>query len=409
MGFFDRGKKTAAEAKKDALLEEMAGQLAAVDKSRGAIEFTLDGTILTANNNFLKVMGYSLDEVKGKHHSMFVDPDYRESAEYRLFLEKLARAECYTALLKRTGILGKEVWMQVSYNPIMDANGNPYKVIKYVTDVTEQQTLAANFESQSLAINKSLAVIEFTLDGIIISANDNFLNILDYSLDEIRGKHHRIFVDPVACDSPEYHQLWERLARGEYEAGQYKRIGKGGKEVVLQGSYNPVMDASGKPCKVVTFAQDISWQVAAAQTLKEALAQAQFAVGAHRDGVPSQSVSTESTTSELAALCSDLNALVKELALKAAVAEVRNIGPRSSDTAQKIKSLIAGGVSKAGSETAQITKPDAAANPEYSAPVKAAASVRRSSPVKKQVKEPSSRAKPRAFPKTVAVDEWEGF
>jgi PAS domain S-box-containing protein len=163
MGFFDSGKKAAAEAKKDALLQEMAGQLAAVDKSRGAIELSLDGTILTANNNFLKVMGYSLDEIKGKHHGMFVDPDYRESAEYRLFLEKLGRAECYTALLKRIGILGKEVWMQVSYNPIVDANGNPYKVIKYVTDVTEQQALTANFKSQSLAINKSLAIIAPTI------------------------------------------------------------------------------------------------------------------------------------------------------------------------------------------------------------------------------------------------------
>ncbi len=407
MGFFDRGKNAAIEAKKNALLQEMAGQLAAVDKSRGSIEISLDGTILTANNNFLKLMGYSLDEIKGAHHSMFVDSGYRESTEYHSFLKKLGQAECYTALCKRISIVGKELWLQASYNPIMDANGKPYKVIKYVTDVTEQKKLAAHFESQSLAINNSLAVIEFSLDGIIITANDNFLNILGYSQDEIRGKHHRILVDPVSCESPEYRLFWEKLSRGEYAAGQYKRIGKDGKGLVLQASYNPVMDANGQPCKVVKFAQDISWQVAAAQTLKEAIAQAQLVLGAPRDDAPSHSMSTESTTSEFASLCSDINALVKNLALQASAAEVSNTGQHSSNAAKEIKTLITNSVANVESETAQITKlglpMNTANNTDFSAPAKAAASASRVSPVKKPVRANG------AFLKKIAIDEWEGF
>lgn len=313
MGFFGIGVKAASELKQKALMQDMTGVLAAIDKSMGTIEFSLDGKILTANENFLQLLGYSLDEVKGKHHSIFVDPVYRQSSEYQRFWQKLGRGEYDAAQYKRIGKGDKEVWIQASYNPIMDAQGKPYKVVKFAADVTEQKKQNANYEGQLAAIGKSMAVIEFTLGGEIITANDNFLNVLGYSLDEVKGKHHRIFVDPAFRESIEYRQFWEKLGRGEYDAAQYKRIGKGGKEVWIQASYNPIMDANGKPFKVVKFAIDVSEQVKASQALTEAVEQTQVVVAAAKDGDLSLRIPIEGKSGALEKLCSGINALVQSM------------------------------------------------------------------------------------------------
>jgi methyl-accepting chemotaxis protein len=223
--------------------------IAAINRVQAVIEFDLNGKILHANDNFLRAMGYTLEEIVGQHHSMFADPAYRSSHEYKEFWAKLGRGEYDAGQYKRIGKGGKEVWIQASYNPIMDGSGKPYKVVKFATDITEQKLKNADYEGQLAAISKVQAVIEFTLDGKILTANDNFLNTLGYSINEVRGQHHSMFVDPVYRSSPEYREFWARLARGEYDANQYKRIGKGGKEVWIQASYNPIMDASGKPFK----------------------------------------------------------------------------------------------------------------------------------------------------------------
>jgi len=245
-------------------LAEMRGKIAAIDKSQAVIEFELDGTILTANENFLKVLGYGLDEIQGRHHGMFVDPVYRASDEYRRFWEKLGRGEYDAGQYKRLGKGGREVWIQASYNPILDGSGKPFKVIKFATDVTAQVVSAAEHKGQIAAINRVQAVIEFTLEGRILTANENFLSVLGYRLEEIRGQHHGMFVDPTYRASDEYRRFWEKLGRGEYDAGRYQRIGKGGKEVWIQASYNPILDAEGKPYKVVKFATDVTDQVIAA-------------------------------------------------------------------------------------------------------------------------------------------------
>ncbi len=239
---------------------DFEGQLAAVSKAQAVIEFKLDGTVITANENFLKTLGYTLEEIRGKHHSMFVEPAYRDSADYRAFWEKLARGEYDARQYKRIGKGGKEVWIQASYNPIMDMNGKPFKVVKYATEITEQKLRAADFEGQLAAVSKAQAVIEFKLDGTVITANENFLKTLGYTLEEIRGQHHRMFVDPAHRDTGEYRAFWEKLNRGEYDAGQYKRIGKGGREVWIQASYNPILDMNGRPFKVVKYATDVTQQ-----------------------------------------------------------------------------------------------------------------------------------------------------
>ncbi len=358
------------------------GMLNALSRSQATIEFNLDGTIVTANENFLSTVGYSLDEIKGQHHSMFVEPGYKESPEYKAFWDGLRRGEFSSGKYKRLGKDGKEIWLRASYNPILDADGKPFKVVKFASDITETEKAAqeATFKSTAFAgssvammmidrdfivtyvnestqkllsenadvfrefwpnfnadqivgscidmfhknpahqrqllsdpsrlpyqtdiaigdfrfalsvngvfdengeyvgnvlewsdvtadrlnagmltaLDRAQATIEFSLDGKIVDANDNFLSVTGYSLDEIKGKHHSMFVDPEYKNSADYRAFWEALKRGEFQSGEYKRFGRGGAEVWIQASYNPILDGTGKPFKVVKFASDITEEV----------------------------------------------------------------------------------------------------------------------------------------------------
>jgi methyl-accepting chemotaxis protein len=240
---------------------EYAGKIDAILRAQAVVEFNMDGTIITANQNFLETMGYSLAEIQGKHHSMFAEAAMRASAEYREFWAKLNRGEYSAAEYKRIGKGGKEVWILASYNPILDERKKPFKVVKFATDVTEQKLRTANLSGQIAAIGKAQAVIEFNMDGTIITANDNFLGAMGYALEEIRGRHHSLFVEASERDSADYREFWARLSRGEYQAAEYKRVGKGGKEVWIQASYNPILDLNNKPYKVVKYATDVTRQV----------------------------------------------------------------------------------------------------------------------------------------------------
>jgi methyl-accepting chemotaxis protein len=247
-----------------ALTNELAvakAQLAAISKSQAVIEFELDGTIRTANENFLQAMGYSLAEVQGRHHRIFADPAYAASAEYERFWSDLRSGKYQAAEYRRFGKGGREVWIQASYNPILDADGRPFRVVKYATDITMVKQRTADYEGQLAAIGKSQAVIEFDLDGTILSANENFLAAMGYGLDEIKGQHHRMFVDPAYAAGAAYRDFWAALGRGEYQSAEFKRIAKGGREVWIQASYNLILDLNGKPFKVVKFATDVTQQV----------------------------------------------------------------------------------------------------------------------------------------------------
>ena len=241
-------------------VSDLEARINALNKVQAIIEFNLDGTIITANENFCKALGYSEEELKGKHHRMFCDQQYTNGLEYARFWDKLGRGEFDQGEYKRFTRTGKEIWIQASYNPVLDEKGKPYKVIKFATDITAQKLQSAEWESKLSAISKAQAVIEFGLDGIVTQANENFLSTLGYTIDEIRGKHHRMFCESSYANSPDYARFWEKLNRGEFDAGEYKRIGKGGKEIWIQASYNPIFDMNGKPVKVVKFATDVSHQ-----------------------------------------------------------------------------------------------------------------------------------------------------
>jgi methyl-accepting chemotaxis protein len=306
---------------------DMAGQVAAIDRSQAVIQFAIDGKILHANENFLNAVGYSLDEIKGRHHSMFVDPADRDTAAYRAFWEKLGRGEFDAGQYRRFGKGGKEIWIQASYNPIFDKSGKPIKVVKFAADITEQKRRNTDFEGQIAAIHKSQAVIEFTPDGTILKANDNFLKTLGYTLDEIRGKHHRIFVDPSYRETEEYKLFWNRLSRGQYDAGQYKRLAKDGTEIWIQASYNPILDLSGKPTKVVKYASNIT----------ELRMIAEQIVGVARDKDLTQQISLEGKAGANRLLSEGFNELVASIGgviadIKAAAREVSSASAEISSS-----------------------------------------------------------------------------
>jgi methyl-accepting chemotaxis protein len=287
------------------------GQIAAINRAQAVIEFSMDGTVQAVNDNFANVTGYSRAEVVGKHHSMFTDSGVANGAEYRAFWAKLNRGEYDVGTYKRLGKGGREVWIQASYNPITDVNGKPFKVVKYATDVTEQMIRNADFAGQLAAIGKSQAVIEFDLDGTVRKINENFARTMGYNASEVVGHHHDMFAEPAVAASGEYRALWAKLNRGEAEIGNYKRIAKGGREVWLQASYNPIADANGKPFKIVKYASDVTAQMHGQQMLQATVSQTQSAVKLAAEGDLTQRISLEGKTGDLEILCRGVNGLLE--------------------------------------------------------------------------------------------------
>ncbi|WP_313616289.1 PAS domain-containing methyl-accepting chemotaxis protein [Agrobacterium sp.] len=242
----------------------------AISRSQAVIEFTANGVILNANENFCKALGYELNEIVGKHHRLFCEPEYGASAEYAAFWANLAAGKHDSKEYKRIRKDGREIWIQASYNPVM-RSGKVYKVIKLATDVTAIKQKAVEDASKLSAISKSQAVIEFTPTGEILTANENFCKTLGYDLSEIIGKHHRVFCEPNYAATADYDQFWQRLAKGEFIADEFVRFGKGGKEVWIQAAYNPIFDDKGTVAKVVKFATDVTPRMSAITALGEGL------------------------------------------------------------------------------------------------------------------------------------------
>ncbi|QGZ63992.1 methyl-accepting chemotaxis protein [Paraburkholderia acidisoli] len=249
-------------------LDELSAISAALNRVQAVIEFDLQGIILHANENFLATVGYTLEEVRGKHHRMFCDPDYVQTDAYRNFWERLGRGEYDRGEYRRVGRNGREIWINASYNPVLGADGRPYKIIKFATDITAIKAQHAEYEGRLRAIDKAQAVIEFDTGGIVLHANQNFLDTLGYRLEEILGKHHRMFCEESYSSSIEYQAFWAKLNRGEFDAGRYKRLGKGGRVVWIQATYNPIFDMNGRLYKVIKFANDVTAQVELEESVK---------------------------------------------------------------------------------------------------------------------------------------------
>jgi methyl-accepting chemotaxis protein len=242
----------------DVELQEMRSKMDALDKVQAVIEFELNGTVITANDYFLKELGYRLDEIQGQNHTMFVDPSERGSAEYKQFWRDLNDGKHLSGEYKRIGKGGSEIWMDASYNPILDLDGKPIKIVMFGIDVTEAKLQTVDYQGQLAAIGRAEGVIEYKLDGTIITANELLLKMLGYHLEETQGHNHKMLVDEATRTSAEYKEFWRELNEGKVRRSEFKRVDKTGKEVWLAAFYNPILDLNGKPFKVVNFCTDVT-------------------------------------------------------------------------------------------------------------------------------------------------------
>ena len=366
------------------------GKIGALDRSLAVIEFDLNGQVINANNNFLRLMNYQLEEIKGRHHRMFVDPAYAGSPDYKSFWDKLKSGEFEAGEYKRIGKDGKEVWIQATYNPILDLRGEPVKIVKFATDITAAKLRNVEFEAKVSAIDCSQAVVEFDLDGKVQWANRNFLQAMGYTLREIQGQHHSIFCTLLYTQSEEYRDFWLKLNEGEFMRGRFHRLGKFDRDVWIQATYNPVLDINGKVMKVVKYAYDLTKEVklerdihtksnemsasiiqlidsikaiadnsgTAAETANEASKFAQHGQLAIQKSIDSINAIQASSkqVAEIVSVISDIANQTNLLAFNAAIeaaragqhgvgfsvvaAEVRKLAERSSQAAQKITHLI---------------------------------------------------------------------
>lgn len=240
---------------------EVSGKVAAIDRAQAVIEFDTTGNIVNANRNFLDTVGYTLAEIQGRHHRMFCDAEYVQTKEYADFWENLGKGEFMSGEFRRVTKDGRDIWLQATYNPIFDSHGRPFKVVKFASDITEEKLRNAEVQGRVNAVDRSQASIEFDLDGYILNANENFQKTVGYSLRELVGQHHSALCTDEYKQSPEYRDFWLRLGKGEIISGRFHRMGKYGRDVYIQASYNPIFDHNGDPIKVVKYAYDVTTEV----------------------------------------------------------------------------------------------------------------------------------------------------
>lgn len=240
---------------------DAAGKLGAIDRAQAVIEFDLSGRVLHANENFLRLFDYKAEDIAGRHHRMFVAPAEVGSSDYQTFWERLSRGEYFSGEYKRIGRDGREIWIQATYNPILDRRGHPVKVVKFASDVTEARLRNAEYVAKVQAMDIGQAVIEFDLDGRVLSANRNFLAAMGYTLREIQGMHHSMFCTPEYTQGEEYRDFWLRLGEGRFLSGRFHRVGKYNRDVWIQATYNPILDLNGRVVKIVKYAFDVTKEV----------------------------------------------------------------------------------------------------------------------------------------------------
>jgi methyl-accepting chemotaxis protein len=361
---------TAAEIER----QNAKGILAAIDLSFAYMEMDPKGNVLDANANFLTTWGYRKDEIVGKHHRIFVEANTTNSPAYAQFWHELNAGRSQSGVFKRLTKDGKELWIQAVYAPVKDEMGRVIKIVSISIDVTAEKVRNADFEGQLLAIDKSQATIEFSMDGTILGANSNFLNTLGYSLDEIKGRHHSMFVEESQRHSSDYKEFWAQLNRGEYQSGEFKRIGRGGKVVWIQASYNPILDPNGQPYKIVKYASDITAQVNTREGLKKLLSTVSdnaTALAGASEELSSVSTTMSATAEETSVQANVVSAASEEVShnvqtvatgveeLNAAIREIAKNASESAKVSQQAVSVANktnGTIAKLGDSSVEIGK-----------------------------------------------------
>ncbi|CVE15535.1 MULTISPECIES: PAS domain-containing methyl-accepting chemotaxis protein [Serratia] len=240
------------------LTTHKGAELSAIEHAVPMIVFSPDGTVLRANDLFLNTLGFQRGDVIGRHHRIFCDPNYVASPLYRKHWETLNKGQPITDTIKRIAKNGEAVWLQGTYAPVLNKQGKVVEIVKIASEVTERVTQAQEHRSLLAALNRSMAMIAFTPQGTIVSANDNMLALMGYRLEEACGQSHAVLCPPEFANSDDYRRHWQRLARGEFITGRFERLNRRGERVWLEASYNPILDNEGQVVKVVKIAQDIT-------------------------------------------------------------------------------------------------------------------------------------------------------
>jgi methyl-accepting chemotaxis protein len=250
-------------------ITQLTSKLDAINRSMAVIEFTPSGEIIHANENFLTLMNYKLEDIIGHHHKMFCQTSLTKSEEYKQFWQHLNNGEYIKGQYERITANNEIVWLEASYNPVFDKDRNLVKIIKFASNITESIEKAQEQKNMVDAIARSMAIIEFNLAGEVLAANNNFLDSTGYNLEQILGKHHRMFCETDYAKSNEYRQFWETLNRGQFISGQFKRVSSNGETIWLEASYNPIFNIKGELIKVIKFATDVSTRVNAAMNARK--------------------------------------------------------------------------------------------------------------------------------------------
>lgn len=379
------------------IIDDLQATLGAIRRSVACIEFAPDGTILAANELFLDVVGYPLDEVLGAHHSMFCDPDYVKASEYQTFWRRLGEGQKQAGKFPRRDKQGRELWLEASYFPVIDHQNRVSKVVKLAYDVTDEHYKAERMSAAFDGINRSMAMIEFTPDGMIVTANDNFLLAMGYSLKEIAGKHHRMFCNAAFYD--DYPDFWSNLAAGHFTSGKFQRVRSDGSDVWLEASYNPIFDNQGRVQRVIKFASDITEWVsesertrnaadvafstseATAQSARQAKASLAASIETSElirkqideakgviENLNDQAQNIEHIIGVIASVAEQTNLLALNAAIEAARAgdsgrgfavvadEVRQLSARTSDSTSKIEAVVHKNLSLTADVVAKIER-----------------------------------------------------
>ena len=295
-------------------LADLKGKVAAFSSRTPMIEYDLEGTILDANDTWERATGFKVSEVRGKHHRMFVTAEERDSPDYRAFWEKLRQGEVQAAVYRRVAKDGRPIWVEATFYPVRNLRGRLFKVVTCIVDITDRMMALADGAGQLAAINKAQCVIDLDMNGVVLGANDNFLRVFGYSPDQLKGQHHDVLLDTAERDKADNRGLWAKLARGEYEGGKFRRRARDGREIWVQASYNPILDAAGKPFKIVGYATDITARVQQAEQLRNAVAQTQSVVSAAASGDLTHRIPMEGKSGELATLSNGVNSLIDVMA-----------------------------------------------------------------------------------------------
>ncbi|MBU3079103.1 methyl-accepting chemotaxis protein [Sphingomonas quercus] len=321
----------------------------AVCRSQPVIEFALDGKVLWANDAFLDMMGYRLDEIEGAPHAMFCPAGHAASSAHAAFWDKLARGEFDSGIYKRLTSDGREVWLRATYNPILDAGGQPCKILKLALDVTDSRERNAEFEGRINAISRSQAVAEFSLDGMILDVNDNFVRAFGYRWDELIGRHHSVLCSPAFAESMEYHDFWEGLGRGQFASGRYLRRGRDGGDVWIQATYNPLLDTDGHPRAVMKIASDVTQQVRLEQEVQTRLEEGRNL----QRQLEARTSDLEETMEQLAAIVTTIGGIATQTRLLAINATIE--AARGGDASRGF-AVVASEVKKLAGDTRSATE-----------------------------------------------------